>query len=66
MLHVEDKAPDVITGDLETNVLSLCSSSGDEDVEGEEGEQPPMKLHPSQAKAERSHLIVWQILDNED
>ncbi|XP_071062909.1 C-Jun-amino-terminal kinase-interacting protein 4 isoform X4 [Pseudochaenichthys georgianus] len=39
---------------------------GDEDVEGEEGEQPPMKLHPSQAKAERSHLIVWQILNNED
>ncbi|XP_063748841.1 C-Jun-amino-terminal kinase-interacting protein 4 isoform X3 [Eleginops maclovinus] len=39
---------------------------GDEDGEGEEAEQPPMKLHPSQAKAERSHLIVWQILDNED
>uniref|UniRef100_A0A671VZS7 C-Jun-amino-terminal kinase-interacting protein 4 n=1 Tax=Sparus aurata TaxID=8175 RepID=A0A671VZS7_SPAAU len=36
---------------------------GDEDGEVEEGEDPPMKL---QGKAERSHLIVWQVLANED
>uniref|UniRef100_A0A665VH67 Sperm associated antigen 9 n=1 Tax=Echeneis naucrates TaxID=173247 RepID=A0A665VH67_ECHNA len=30
------------------------------------GDNPPMKLQPFLAKAERSHLIVWQILMNED
>ncbi|KAK2820907.1 hypothetical protein Q5P01_023866 [Channa striata] len=39
---------------------------GDEDGEGEEGEDPPLKLEPFLAKAERSHLIVWQVLVNED
>ncbi|XP_029384115.1 C-Jun-amino-terminal kinase-interacting protein 4 [Echeneis naucrates] len=39
---------------------------GDEDGEAEEGDNPPMKLQPFLAKAERSHLIVWQILMNED
>ncbi|XP_075312886.1 C-Jun-amino-terminal kinase-interacting protein 4 isoform X2 [Odontesthes bonariensis] len=38
---------------------------GDEDGEAEEAEDVPMKLHPLLAKAERSHLIVWQVL-NED
>ncbi|XP_054454387.1 C-Jun-amino-terminal kinase-interacting protein 4 isoform X2 [Anoplopoma fimbria] len=38
---------------------------GDEDGEAEEGEQPPMKLQPFLAKAERSHLIVWQVLASE-
>uniref|UniRef100_A0A3B4UAU9 C-Jun-amino-terminal kinase-interacting protein 4 n=1 Tax=Seriola dumerili TaxID=41447 RepID=A0A3B4UAU9_SERDU len=37
---------------------------GDEDGEAEEGEDPPMNLQPFLAKAERSHLIVWQV--NED
>lgn len=36
-------------------------SVGDEDGEGEEGEDGPMKLQPFLAKAERSHLIVWQL-----
>jgi len=40
-------------------------SAGDEDGEAEEAEDVPMKLHPLLAKAERSHLIVWQVL-NED
>uniref|UniRef100_A0A8C3AHL5 C-Jun-amino-terminal kinase-interacting protein 4 n=1 Tax=Cyclopterus lumpus TaxID=8103 RepID=A0A8C3AHL5_CYCLU len=38
---------------------------GDEAGEAEEGEQPPMKLQPFLAKAERSHLIVWQVLASE-
>lgn len=55
------------TAELETNVTSLyCMSSGDEDGEAEEGEDAPMKLQPFLAKAERSHLIVWQLLANED
>ncbi|CAK6976431.1 C-Jun-amino-terminal kinase-interacting protein 4 [Scomber scombrus] len=39
---------------------------GDEDGEAEEGEEPSMKLQTPLAKAERSHLIVWQILSNDD
>ncbi|XP_042253121.1 C-Jun-amino-terminal kinase-interacting protein 4 isoform X1 [Thunnus maccoyii] len=39
---------------------------GDEDGEAEEGEEPSMKLQTPLAKAERSHLIVWQVLANED
>ncbi|XP_029311729.1 C-Jun-amino-terminal kinase-interacting protein 4 isoform X2 [Cottoperca gobio] len=39
---------------------------GDEDGEAEEGEEPPMKLQPFLAKAERSHLIVWQVLASDD
>ena len=42
----------------------MCS--GDEDGEAEEGEEPSMKLQTPLAKAERSHLIVWQVLANED
>lgn len=43
--------------------MSLCVflSVGDEDGEAEEGEDAPMKLQPFLAKAERSHLIVWQL-----
>uniref|UniRef100_A0A674MRD0 C-Jun-amino-terminal kinase-interacting protein 4 n=1 Tax=Takifugu rubripes TaxID=31033 RepID=A0A674MRD0_TAKRU len=36
---------------------------GDEDGDAEESEDSPMKL---QAKAERSHLIVWQLMMGED
>ncbi|XP_035000913.1 C-Jun-amino-terminal kinase-interacting protein 4 isoform X3 [Hippoglossus stenolepis] len=39
---------------------------GDEEGEAEEGEDAPMKLQPFLAKAERSHLIVWQVLGSED
>ncbi|XP_031699010.1 C-Jun-amino-terminal kinase-interacting protein 4 isoform X1 [Anarrhichthys ocellatus] len=39
---------------------------GDEDGEAEEGEQPPVKLQPFLAKAERSHLIIWQVLASDD
>lgn len=55
------------TAELEKNVTSLyCMSLGDEDGEAEEGEDAPMKLQPFLAKAERSHLIVWQLLASED
>lgn len=43
-----------------------CLCSGDEDGEGEDGDDPQMKLQPFLAKAERSHLIVWQIMNGED
>ncbi|XP_053721131.1 C-Jun-amino-terminal kinase-interacting protein 4 isoform X3 [Synchiropus splendidus] len=35
---------------------------GDEEGDTEEGSNPTLTLQPSVAKAERSHLIVWQIL----
>ncbi len=65
MLHATDIFV-INTADLEISVTSLFVSSGDEDGEAEESEDPPMKLQPFLAKAERSHLIVWQILANED
>ncbi|XP_077594650.1 C-Jun-amino-terminal kinase-interacting protein 4 isoform X3 [Stigmatopora nigra] len=37
---------------------------GDEEGEATEGEDAPLKLPSSQSIAERSHLIVWQVLDN--
>lgn len=54
----------VSAADLEAHVTSLCVSSGDEDAE--ESEQPPLKLQPLAGKAERSHLIVWQVMTSED
>lgn len=39
-------------------------SLGDED--GVEDEDPLLKLQPLLANAERSHLIVWQVLASED
>ncbi|XP_056285306.1 C-Jun-amino-terminal kinase-interacting protein 4 isoform X3 [Pseudoliparis swirei] len=63
-----DKAPD---GAKSVLVMSggegyIDFRMGDEDGEAEEGEQPPVKLQPSPGKAERSHLIVWQVLGSED
>lgn len=40
--------------------------SGDEGGEGEDLTEPTLKLQPFLAKAERSHLIVWQVMVNED
>nr|XP_057918016.1 C-Jun-amino-terminal kinase-interacting protein 4 isoform X2 [Doryrhamphus excisus] len=37
---------------------------GDEEGDAAEGEDPPMKLQAPLAIAERSHLIVWQVLDS--
>ncbi|XP_066519376.1 C-Jun-amino-terminal kinase-interacting protein 4 isoform X2 [Hoplias malabaricus] len=39
---------------------------GDEGGEGEDLEEATLKLQPFLAKAERSHLIVWQVMVNED
>ncbi|TNN48626.1 C-Jun-amino-terminal kinase-interacting protein 4 [Liparis tanakae] len=68
-----DKATDGAAQDGAKSVLVMSGGEGyidfrmgDEDGEAEEGEQPPMKLQPSPGKAERSHLIVWQVLGSED
>uniref|UniRef100_A0A3B5L6U1 RH2 domain-containing protein n=1 Tax=Xiphophorus couchianus TaxID=32473 RepID=A0A3B5L6U1_9TELE len=39
---------------------------GDEDGEADELDDPTLKLQPFLAKAERSHLIVWQVMVGED
>ncbi|KAM4715801.1 C-Jun-amino-terminal kinase-interacting protein 4 [Anableps anableps] len=39
---------------------------GDEDGEADEIEDPTLKLQPFLTKAERSHLIVWQVMVSED
>ncbi|XP_072523946.1 C-Jun-amino-terminal kinase-interacting protein 4 isoform X2 [Salminus brasiliensis] len=39
---------------------------GDEAGEGEDLEEATLKLQPFLAKAERSHLIVWQVMVNGD
>lgn len=41
-------------------------SGDDEGGEGEDLVEPTLKLQPFLAKAERSHLIVWQVMINED
>ncbi|XP_075889880.1 C-Jun-amino-terminal kinase-interacting protein 4 isoform X2 [Nelusetta ayraudi] len=63
-----DKAADAATQDGNKTMLVMSGGEGyidfrmgDEDGEGEEGEDGPMKLQPFLAKAERSHLIVWQL-----
>ncbi|XP_068438902.1 C-Jun-amino-terminal kinase-interacting protein 4 isoform X1 [Clinocottus analis] len=68
-----DKATDAATQEGTKSVLVMSGGEGyidfrmgDEDAEAEEGEQPPMKLQTFPAKAERSHLIVWQVLASED
>ncbi|XP_047234061.1 C-Jun-amino-terminal kinase-interacting protein 4 isoform X3 [Girardinichthys multiradiatus] len=39
---------------------------GDEDGEADEAVNPTVKLQPFLTKAERSHLIVWQVMVSED
>ncbi|KAG9350262.1 hypothetical protein JZ751_026616 [Albula glossodonta] len=39
---------------------------GDEGGETEELDEPTLKLQPFLAKAERSHLIVWQVMSGEE
>ncbi|KAM9424541.1 C-Jun-amino-terminal kinase-interacting protein 4 isoform 2-T2 [Pholidichthys leucotaenia] len=66
-------AADTVTQDGSRSVLVLSGGEGyidfrmgDEDGEAEEAEDAPIKLTPSPAKAERSHLIVWQVGVGED
>ncbi|KAM6898626.1 C-Jun-amino-terminal kinase-interacting protein 4 isoform 3-T3 [Lycodopsis pacificus] len=68
-----DKTADAAAQEGSKSVLVMSGGEGyidfrmgDEDGEAEEGEQPPVKLQPSPAKAERSHLIVWQVLASDD
>ncbi|KAM9336112.1 C-Jun-amino-terminal kinase-interacting protein 4 isoform 2-T2 [Symphorus nematophorus] len=68
-----DKAADAATQEGTKSMLVMSGGEGyidfrmgDEDGETEEGEDTPMKLQRPLAKAERSHLIVWQILASED
>uniref|UniRef100_A0A671W2T1 Sperm associated antigen 9 n=1 Tax=Sparus aurata TaxID=8175 RepID=A0A671W2T1_SPAAU len=62
-----DKATDATTQEGTKSMLMMSGGEGYIDFRMgelvEEGEDPPMKL---QGKAERSHLIVWQVLANED
>uniref|UniRef100_A0AAQ5YUV5 C-Jun-amino-terminal kinase-interacting protein 4 n=1 Tax=Amphiprion ocellaris TaxID=80972 RepID=A0AAQ5YUV5_AMPOC len=68
-----DKATDATAQEGNKSMLVMSGGEGyidfrmgDEDGEVEDAERPPMKLQPFLAKAERSHLIVWQVLCNED
>ncbi|XP_068160973.1 C-Jun-amino-terminal kinase-interacting protein 4 isoform X2 [Antennarius striatus] len=68
-----EKVADASTQEGNKSVLVMSGGEGyidfrmgDEDGEAEEGEDAPMKLQPFLAKAERSHLIVWQLLAVED
>ncbi|CAJ1081114.1 C-Jun-amino-terminal kinase-interacting protein 4 isoform X6 [Xyrichtys novacula] len=68
-----DKATDASAQEGTKSMLVMSGGEGyidfrmgDEDAEGEDGDDSRMKLQPFLAKAERSHLIVWQILSGED
>ncbi|XP_076615507.1 C-Jun-amino-terminal kinase-interacting protein 4 isoform X3 [Chaetodon auriga] len=68
-----DKATDAATQEGTKSMLVMSGGEGyidfrmgDEDGDAEEGDDPPMKLQPFLAKAERSHLIVWQVVSGED
>uniref|UniRef100_A0A3Q3VXJ0 Uncharacterized protein n=1 Tax=Mola mola TaxID=94237 RepID=A0A3Q3VXJ0_MOLML len=68
-----DKATDAASREVNKSMLVMSGGEGyidfrmgDEEGETEEGEDAPMKLQPFLAKAERSHLIVWQLMDSED
>uniref|UniRef100_A0A3Q3KQD5 C-Jun-amino-terminal kinase-interacting protein 4 n=1 Tax=Mastacembelus armatus TaxID=205130 RepID=A0A3Q3KQD5_9TELE len=68
-----DKATDASAQEGTRSMLVMSGGEGyidfrmgDEDGEMEEGEDARMKLQPFLAKAERSHLIVWQVLVKED
>lgn len=54
---------------VEHSDISLILSSlyvGDEGGDTENLDEPTLNLQPFLAKAERSHLIVWQIMANEE
>ncbi|KAM3592273.1 uncharacterized protein V6R79_016023 [Siganus canaliculatus] len=68
-----DKASDAATQEGTRSMLLMSGGEGyidfrmgDEDGDAEDAEDATMNLQPFLAKAERSHLIVWQILSNED
>ena len=57
---------DVVVVELWSLVCVCVCVSGDEVGENEEMDEPTLKLQPFLAKAERSHLIVWQVMANQD
>ncbi|XP_058261735.1 C-Jun-amino-terminal kinase-interacting protein 4 isoform X2 [Hemibagrus wyckioides] len=66
-------AADAPTPEFSKSVLVMSGGEGyidfrmgDEAGEGEDLNEPTLKLQPFLAKAERSHLIVWQVMVNED
>ncbi|KAG7506991.1 C-Jun-amino-terminal kinase-interacting protein 4-like isoform X1 [Solea senegalensis] len=68
-----DKASDASSQEGTKSMLVMSGGEGyidfrmgDEDGEADAGEDVPIKLQPFLAKAERSHLIVWQVLVNDD
>ncbi|XP_055360153.1 C-Jun-amino-terminal kinase-interacting protein 4 isoform X2 [Betta splendens] len=68
-----DKATDASAQEGTKSMLVMSGGEGyidfrmgDEEGEKEEGEDPPLNLEPFLAKAERSHLIVWQVVAGED
>ncbi|XP_047673166.1 C-Jun-amino-terminal kinase-interacting protein 4 isoform X3 [Tachysurus fulvidraco] len=65
-------AGDSPTPELSKSVLVMSGGEGyidfrmgDEGGEGEDLHEPTLKLQPFLAKAERSHLIVWQVIITE-
>ncbi|XP_057213947.1 C-Jun-amino-terminal kinase-interacting protein 4 isoform X3 [Triplophysa rosa] len=68
-----DKSSESPTPELMKSVLVMSGGEGyidfrmgDEAGETEDLNEPTLKLQPFLAKAERSHLIVWQIMVNEE
>ncbi|XP_061519851.1 C-Jun-amino-terminal kinase-interacting protein 4 isoform X4 [Phycodurus eques] len=67
-----DKTSDATSPDGTKSMLVMSGGEGyidfrmgDEEGEAAEGEDAPRKLKSPPSIAERSHLIVWQVLDNE-
>ncbi|XP_077085862.1 C-Jun-amino-terminal kinase-interacting protein 4-like [Siphateles boraxobius] len=70
---VEASADESPTPDLIRSVLVMSGGEGyidfrmgDEGGDTENLDEPTLKLQPFLAKAERSHLIVWQVMANEE
>ncbi|XP_032430497.1 C-Jun-amino-terminal kinase-interacting protein 4 isoform X3 [Xiphophorus hellerii] len=68
-----DKSADVSAQEGSRSMLVMSGGEGyidfrmgDEDGEADELDDPALKLQPFLAKAERSHLIVWQVMVGED
>ncbi|XP_032359186.1 C-Jun-amino-terminal kinase-interacting protein 4 isoform X6 [Etheostoma spectabile] len=66
-----DKTTDAATQEGTKSMLVMSGGEGYIDFRmgdenGEEDEDPLLKLQPLLAKAERSHLIVWQVFAGED
>ncbi|XP_019740445.1 C-Jun-amino-terminal kinase-interacting protein 4-like [Hippocampus comes] len=68
----DDKTSDAPSQDGNKSMLVMSGGEGyidfrmgDEEVEAAEVEDAPMKLQSPLSIAERSHLIVWQVVDND-